>query len=140
MRRQVAWVGSLPVPVRPQRAWDLFSRVEDWGRWDWVGSAGARWVDGPEWRVGSVLRVGHRPVTFDCMITVCDPPRQVEWRGSGLGFHGRHSFAFRPHARGCLVETRETFTGPGAPLIRPLIRWHWRRQLRAFREWCVLCR
>ena len=127
----------MPVPVPPERAWELFSRVQDWPEWDWMGSADARWLSGTPWTPGAGLRVGHRPGTFDCIITDARPPCQVVWEGRGLWFHGRHAFCFRPHPGGCLVVTAETFTGAGAPLLRPLIRWFWRRQLRAFRRWAA---
>ena len=42
----------------------MWSRVEDWPRWDWMGSADARWLSGEPWTVGARLRVGHRPRTF----------------------------------------------------------------------------
>jgi hypothetical protein len=130
-------VGSAVIPVEPERLWALWSRVEDWPRWEWMGSADARWLEGEPWRVGSRLRVGHRPWTFDCVVVEADPPRQVSWEGRGLGFHGRHRFRFAPHPRGTLVEQRETFTGRGAPLIRPVIRWFWRHQLRALDRWAT---
>jgi hypothetical protein len=31
----------------------------------------------------------------------------------------------------------ETFSGRGARLMRPLVRWFWRRQMLAFRRWVV---
>jgi hypothetical protein len=99
-----------------------------------MGSAGARWLAGEPWTVGARLRVGHRPWTFECTVVVVRPPHEVVWEGRGLGIHGRHAMRFRPHPSGCLVETAEIFTGPGARLLRPLIRWFWRRQLRAFRR------
>jgi hypothetical protein len=125
------------IPVEPERLWALWSRVEDWPRWEWMGSADARWLEGEPWTVGSRLRVGHRPWTFDCVVVEADPPRRVSWEGRGLGFHGRHCFRFAPHPRGTLVEQRETFTGVGAPLIRPVIRWFWRHQFRALERWAT---
>ena len=38
----------------PERAWDVWSRVEDWPRWEWMGSADAGWVEGPPWTAGAV--------------------------------------------------------------------------------------
>jgi hypothetical protein len=134
-RGSSTWVGSLPVPVAPEEAWALWSRVEDWPRWDWMGSAHACWLAGEPWTEGARLRVGHRPGTFDCVVVAARPPREVAWEGRGLWFHGHHAFRFLPHPRGALVQTEETFTGMGAPLLRPLIRWFWRRQLRAFARW-----
>jgi hypothetical protein len=62
------------------------------------------------------------------------PPERVTWVGRGAGIEGRHTFRFLPHPRGCLVEMSETFTGTGAPLLRPLVRWFWGYQLRALRR------
>jgi hypothetical protein len=135
MRRAIAWRATVRVPVSPERAWALWSRVEDWPRWEWLGSADARWLRGEPWTPGARLRVGHRPGTFECVVTRADPPREVEWEGRGLWLHGRHRFRFLPHPEGTLVETTETFTGFGVPLLRPLIRWFWRRQLRSLGEW-----
>ena len=135
--QSASWIGSLVVPVPPERAWALWSRVEDWPRWDWMGSADARWLEGDPWTVGARLRVGHRPGTFDCVVVRARPPEEVSWEGAGFGFAGRHVFRFLPHPGGTLVQTEETFTGRGAPLLRPLIRWFWRRQLLAFRRWAT---
>lgn len=131
---RLSLVGSLPVAASPERAWELFSRVEDWSRWDWVGSADARWLAGEPWSEGARLRVGHRPWTFDCTVVRARPPAEVIWEGTGAGIHGRHRFSFLPHPRGCLVETAEVFTGPGARRLKPLIHWFWWRQLRALRR------
>ncbi|MGD9694247.1 MAG: SRPBCC family protein [Thermoleophilia bacterium] len=129
--------GSLVVPASPERAWAVWSRVEDWPRWDWMGSAGARWVSGAPWTVGSVLRNGHGPGRFDCLLVRADPPREVSWEGGGFGIRGRHTFRFLPDPGGCRIESSEVFTGIGARSMRPLVRWFWRRQLMAFRRHLV---
>jgi hypothetical protein len=126
--------GELPLPVSPERAWEVFSRVEDWPRWDWMGSRDARWLSGEPWTLGAVIRVGHRPFTFDGVITVADPPREVVWEAGGAGIQGHHSWRFVPHGDGCLIQSVETFRGPGARLLRPLVRWYWGRQMRSFRR------
>ena len=131
---RLSLVGSLPVAATPERAWDVWSRVEDWPRWEWMGSADAGWVEGQPWTPGSVLRFGHRPWTFDCVLVSVSPPAEVVWEGRGAGIHGRHAMRFLPHPRGCLVQTSEVFTGPGARALRPLIRWFWHHQLHAFRR------
>jgi len=127
-------VGSLPVPASPERVWAAWSRVEDWPRWDWMGSADARWLEGEPWTLGSRLRVGHRPWTFDCVLVEARPPERVAWVGRGARIEGRHTFCFLPHPDGCLVEMSETFTGPGARMLRPLVRWFWGHQLGALRR------
>ena len=76
-------VGSLPVPVSPEEAWASWSRVEDWPRWDWMGSASARWLEGEPWAPGSRLRVGHRPFAFDCLLVESRPPEAVTWASRG---------------------------------------------------------
>lgn len=127
-------VGELPLPHPPERAWEVFARVEDWPRWDWLGSRDARWLEGEPWTVGALLRLGHRPVTFDGVLVVCDPPREVVWEAPGLGIQGHHAFRFPARPGGCTIQSAETFEGPGARAIRPLVRWYWRRHLLAFRE------
>jgi hypothetical protein len=127
-------VGSLPVPVSPEEAWASWSRVEDWPRWDWMGSASARWLEGEPWAPGSRLRVGHRPFAFDCLLVESRPPETVTWASRGAGLHTMHVWRFLPHPQGCLMEMSEEFDGRGARLIRPLVRWFWGYQLRAFRR------
>jgi len=126
--------GELPLPVPPERAWRVWSRVEDWPRWDWMGSADARWLEGEPWTAGARLRVGHRPRTFTCVLAVVQPPGEVTWEAGGLGITGRHTFRFFPSGDGCVMRMEETFTGRGARLMRPLVRWFWRRQMLAFRR------
>ena len=138
MPRRVRWIGSLVVPVDPDRAWALFSEVADWSRWDRLGSADARWVGEPGWAPGHIVRNGHRPFTFDCEVLRADPPHEVAWRGRGVGTTGTHVFRFLPHAEGCLVESDEVFEGFLVPVMRPLVRWYWRRHLTSFRRWCAL--
>jgi uncharacterized protein YndB with AHSA1/START domain len=126
--------GELPLPVSPERAWQAWSRVEDWPRWDWMGSADARWLEGERWTVGAILRTGHRPRTFACILVVVQPPGEVTWEAGGLGIRGRHTFRFLPRGEGCVMRMEETFTGRGARLMRPLVSWFWRRQMLAFRR------
>jgi hypothetical protein len=127
-------VGELPLPVDPAHAWEVFARVEDWPAWDWMGSRDAAWIDGDPWTVGARLRLGHRPFTFVGVVTVADPPRVVVWEAPGLGIQGHHAFRFPARPGGCAIRSEETFTGPGARLLRPLVRWYWRRQMLAFRR------
>lgn len=82
-----------------------------------------------------MLRLGHRPFTFDCTLMSAEPPGQVTWQGGGLGIRGRHTFRFEPRPDGCLMVSEETFTGPGAGALRPLVRRYWRHHMTAFRRW-----
>ncbi|HMN99662.1 MAG TPA: SRPBCC family protein [Miltoncostaeaceae bacterium] len=127
-------VGELPLSVSAERAWELWSRVEDWPRWDWVGSADARWLQGEPWTEGARLRVGHRPRTFDAVLVVVDPPREVTTQARGLGIGGRHTYRFLSRGNGCVFRMEETFHGRGARLLKPLVRWYWGRQMLAFRR------
>ena len=126
------------MPVDPARAWALFSVVEDWSRWDWLGSADSGWVGAAGWEPGNVVRNGHRPFTFECEVVRADPPREVAWRGRGAGTSATHVFRFLPHPEGCLVQSDEVFEGLLVPVMRPLVRWYWRQHLMSFRRWCVL--
>lgn len=126
--------GSLPLPVPPEHAWQEWSRVDDWPRWDWMGSASARWLEGEPWALGSRLRVGHHPLAFACVLVESRPPEAVAWASRGAGIHTLHAIRFLPHERGCLMRMEETFDGPGARLLTPLVRWFWGRQMRAFRR------
>lgn len=130
--------GSLPMGAGAERVWAVFGDVGGWRRWDWMGSADARWLHGEPWAVGSGLRVGHRPFTFDCVVTHAEPGRRVSWEGGGLWFRGHHTFTFESLGPGeCLVRTTEVFTGRGARLLKPLIRWFWAYQLAALRRACA---
>lgn len=124
--------------VPPDRAWSLFAEVADWSRWDWLGSADSGWVGDAGWVAGNVVRNGHRPFTFDCTVVRVDAPKELAWRGRGMGTSGVHVFRFLPHPDGCRVESDEVFDGFLVPVMRPLVRWYWRRHLRSFRRWCAL--
>ncbi len=133
--RRLRVIGELPLPCSPERAWEVFARVEDWPAWDWMGSADARWLSGEPWTAGARLRLGHRPFTFDGVLVVADPPREVMWEAPGFGIQGHHAFRFRRRpGGGCVMQSAETFTGPGARALRPLVRWYWRRQMLGFRR------
>lgn len=133
--RSITLRGTLPLDLTPAQAWEAFSEVEEWPRWDWLGSAHSRWVSGPPWTVGARMRLGHRPGVFDCVVVLAEPPARVVWEGRGAGIHGRHSFGFLPHPRGCLMYTEETFRGRGARLMRFPVRPFWHHQLHAFRRY-----
>ena len=126
--------GELPLPASADRAWRAWSVVEDWPRWDWVGSADARWLSGEPWTVGARLRVGHRPRTFSAVLVVVSPPGEITTEAAGFGIGGRHTYRFLPRGEGCVMRMEETFTGRGARLLRPLVRWFWHRQMLAFRR------
>lgn len=133
-------VGELPLPCDVGRAWDVFRRVEEWSHWDWMGSADARWLEGEPWTVGARLRLGHRPFTFDGAVVVADPPHEVVWEAPGFGMAGHHAFRFTPREGGCVMQSAETFRGPGARSIRPLVRWYWRRHMLSFRRHLAVAR
>lgn len=129
--------GTLPIPATAARVFAAFAQVEAWRRWDWLGSAHAGWARGEPWRVGSVLRLGHRPFVFECTVTDVMSPHSVTWEGGGFGVQGRHTFRFHDHPGGCLVESHETFTGTPVRVMTPLVRWYWRRHLRSLRTFVV---
>jgi hypothetical protein len=127
-------VGELPLGCTPERAWAVFARVEDWPEWDRLGSLHARWLGGEPWTVGARLRLGRRPFTFDGVVVSADPPREVAWEAPGLGIRGHHAIRFPARPGGCAMQGAETFTGPGARALRPLVRWYWRRHMLSFRR------
>jgi hypothetical protein len=127
-------VAELPLAHPPERAWEAFARVEDWPAWDRLGSLDARWLEGEPWTVGARLRLGRRPFTFDGVVVVADPPREVAWEARGVGIRGHHAFRFPERPGGCAIQGAETFTGRGARALRPLVRWYWRRHMLAFRR------
>lgn len=127
-------IATLPLPASPERAWRVWSRVEDWPRWDPFGSASAQWLSGEPWTEGARLRVGHRPGAFDCVVVAARPPAEVAWLGRAAGIEGRHAVGFLPHPRGCVMRMAETFEGRGARALRPVIRLAWGRQMRGFRR------
>jgi len=59
-------------------------------------------------------RLGHRPFTFDGVVVVADPPYEVVWEAPGFGVQGHHAFRFTPRVGGCVMQSAETFRGPGA--------------------------
>ena len=134
-RSRLSVRGELPLPVDAATAWAAFADLPAWRRWDWMGSADAGWVAGSPWMPGSVLRLGHRPFTFDCTLVIADPPAEVTWQGGGLGIRARHTFRFEPRSWGCLMVSEETFTGRGAGALRPLVRHYWRHHMTAYRRW-----
>jgi hypothetical protein len=81
--------------------------------------------------------VGHRPRTFDAVLVVVDPPGEITTEAGGLGIGGRHTYRFLPRGEGCVFRMEETFRGRGARLMKPLVRWFWRRQMLAFRHWVM---
>ena len=126
--------GTLPTTASPEQVWGVFSKVEGWRTWDWMGMADAAWLSGEPWSEGSVIRGGHRPFVYDCVIEECSPPHRVTWDGRGARVDARHTYRFDPHERGCLIVSEETFSGPLARTILPLVRWYWHRHLLGLRR------
>lgn len=133
-RRRVTVLGTMPIAAPPAAVWQVFADVPRWREWDWLGLADAGWVRGDAWAVGSVIRVGHRPFTFDCRLVRVDPPRAITWSGGGMGVDAHHTYRFLPHPGGCLVVSEETFAGRLARTILPLVRWYWHHHLRGLKR------
>lgn len=77
---------------------------------------------------------GPPALRYDCLLVGSRPPETVTWASRGAGLHTMHTWRFLPHPEGCLVEMSEEFDGRGARSVRPLVRWFWGYQLRAFRR------
>jgi hypothetical protein len=150
------WTASYTIEERHHcraprwRVWEVLQELPAWPEWDpYIVSlaradgrqplAGQHWVPGTRW----VERVRRGPFTprFRLITTALTPGRYVEWSARYLGVTGVHGWDLSEEEGGCLITSRETFSGP-APLIWPArgvfrlfrVRPMTRRQLAALAE------
>lgn len=107
----------------PQDVWDALTDVRDWGRWNpTLRRANGPLVVGTTVRMQ--LRLGPVWVPMRQEVEVVDAPRRLAWRSiNGVrGFMDvDREFRLDPVDGGTRLTQQETATGPGAPVLMPLL-------------------
>jgi uncharacterized protein YndB with AHSA1/START domain len=69
------------------------------------------------------VKVGGAPIAVTIEISAFDRPREIGWKGGALGLYADHRFYFEDDGKGgTRVRSVETWSGPMAPLARPLVK------------------
>jgi Polyketide cyclase / dehydrase and lipid transport len=110
-----------------ERVWNFLSRIDDWPQWQ-TGVSSAR-LDGPL-RRGSACRWRAGGLTVKSTLTQVTPPFHMGCTGKGaLGLRVRNAWHLYRHPDGTVAMTAESFEGPLARLLRPLLRRTLKREL-----------
>lgn len=103
-----------------------FDTLADHGSW-------REWMPGSFRPVGESLgtlevgaaprvRIEGLPFATPLPVVVFDRPREITWEGGPSWLHGRHTFLFEATASGVRITSRETWSGPIAALLEPILR------------------
>jgi len=127
----VAASGSVGAPV--ERAWEVFSRIEEWPRWSPLHQ-GARWKGEPGFRVAGgfeqVLALGFPLGTIrsEEFVTRLTPGREVMWCRSEGGVTSCHVWRFTPVTpERTFVVNAEVFHGAPVGALAPFVQSRWSR-------------
>jgi Polyketide cyclase / dehydrase and lipid transport len=100
-----------PLPV----VWRVFSHLDDWKDWNTACNS-CRFIEGDAITDGACFTFVVKPIIFpvrvEPRVVSCTPGREVVWEGERLGIRAVHTWRFREHAQGVLLESVETFKGP----------------------------
>ena len=128
----VASSGSVGAPV--EKAWEHFSRIEEWPLWSTPLHQGARWKGEPGFRLAGafeqVLALGFPvgTVRSEEFVTRLTPAREVVWCKSEGGITSCHIWRFTPVTPGrTFVVNAEVLHGAPVGLLAPLVQSRWSR-------------
>ena len=102
---------SIFIKAAPAEVWKVFSKAEDWTRWNPVcvralAPKGSPWARGG--RLDLTLRIGDGQRVIRATIVRSEPPAVVEWRDRS---YGRHVFSFEPEEGGTRVTSYHEVAG-----------------------------
>lgn len=128
----VASSGSVGAPAA--KAWEVFSRLEEWPLWSAPLHLGARWTGEPGFRVAGgfeqVLALGFPLGTVRTreFVTRLTPGREVTWCRDEAGIVACHVWRFTPvtPTRTFVVNVEVLHGGP-VGLFAPLVQSRWSR-------------
>lgn len=128
----VASSGSVGAPAA--KAWEVFSRLEEWPLWSAPLHLGARWTGEPGFRVAGgfeqVLALGFPlgSVRTREFVTRLTPGREVTWCRDEAGVVSCHVWRFTPvtPTRTFVVNVEVLHGGP-VGLFAPLVQSRWSR-------------
>jgi uncharacterized protein YndB with AHSA1/START domain len=102
-----------------ERVWELLAGIDDWPRWQ-SGVSRAR-LEGPL-QVGAPFRWKAGGMSIASELRTVTRPTHIAWQGKAPGLCALHGWYLYPHPDGTIVLTAESFEGPLARLLRPLMQ------------------
>ncbi len=121
------------VAAPPEVVWKWLCRADLWPTW-FARSRDVRFEGGPAPELGPGSRIVWQMLgaTIRVTVTLCEPPRLLDWEGGANGVHAYHAWRLDPVAGGTRVRTEETERGP----LPWLLRWYLRGALHgAHQDW-----
>lgn len=101
------------------RVWELLGGIDDWSRWQ-SGVSKAR-LEGPL-EAGSPFRFKAGGMSITSTLSEVTPPFHIAWKGKAVGLRAIHSWHLYEQTGGTVAMTAESFDGPLARLLRPLMQ------------------
>ncbi len=106
---------GIDIDAPPEVVWDVLT---DFGRWpEWNPEVKSMSFDGPL-APGSEFRWRAGPGTIVSTLEELEPPRFVRWRGRTMSIKAIHEWRLEPQDGGTRVETKESYSGTLARLLR----------------------
>ncbi len=116
---------SLTIHVPAATAYERLADHDSWARWmpaifRPVGPGRGRLTEGTRLRV----KITGTPLPVSVRVTVARPGRELTWCGGRRGvLYAEHRFLFEPDgASSVRIDSIETWSGPLAALLRPVIQ------------------
>jgi uncharacterized protein YndB with AHSA1/START domain len=104
----------------PQEAvWELLTDIDAWPEWQ----KSVAWTnpEGPL-QPGTAFRWKGGGLTITSTLQVVESPGRVAWEGRARGLYARHVWRLERTDGGTSVATAESFEGPLARVLRPLVQ------------------
>jgi uncharacterized protein YndB with AHSA1/START domain len=116
---------SIDLDVPPETAFDVLLDHPRWPEWMPRSFEVASPADSPL-HVGKRfrIRIARAPFASPLEVTVVNRPSEITWCGGRRGIlYAEHRFLFSADGKGgTRVHSRETWSGPLAPLVRPILQ------------------
>ena len=116
---------EIELDVPPERAFDALTNHDTWPKWMPptfvpVGPSVGTLVVGSKVKA----RVDRMPFPSVIEVTRLDRPKEITWCGGARGLmFAEHTFFFDAHGTGTRVRSAETWSGPVAAVLGPMLRW-----------------
>ena len=110
--------GEIYIHASRGRVWRLFTRLEEWPRWN-SEILEAGWVTGEPWTEGAVFELRHKSLfgavtATRATLRMVVPEMSAVWESRSAGMHIVHSAHFQDDLGGCKLTARHAYSGVGA--------------------------
>jgi uncharacterized protein YndB with AHSA1/START domain len=111
----VVGTSRIEIAASPEAVWEVLTAFERWPSWN--PDIKSMTFDGNV-APGAVFRWRAGPGTITSRIEEVDPPTRIAWTGKTLGIEAIHTWRLERQDGSTLVQTKESYDGLVARLLR----------------------